>query len=185
MLSKAYNTLINEYEAGSAGFKEGFMKLVTLTLILISTKVFAAGFDMLQTEMARTVAQVNSIDAEIKTIKLNESGVLIVTKTDGSTKAIKLSDNNSEVLLDAAKNLSEVQPQTEIRTAVCEMMLSKLSEQKLSVIDTENNSMKLMLTSSSCANVSYTRPDDENALTAAKTLKTQMIVLARQLTTQN
>jgi hypothetical protein len=161
------------------------MKLLILTLSLISTTSFAAGFDMIQTEMARTVAQINSVDSQIKTIKLNESGVLIVTQTDGSTKTVKLSENNSEVLLDTAKNLSEVQPETEIRAAVCEMMISKLSEQKLSIIDVENNTMKLMLTSASCANISYTRPEDQNALEAAKNLKAQMIVLARQLTTQN
>lgn len=156
-----------------------------LTLTLITKVAFAAGFDSLQTEMARTVAQINSIDEQIKSIKLNETGVLTVTKTDGTTKAFKLTDNNSQVLLDTAARLAEVQPQTEVRDAVCEILLLKAYEQKLSIIDLEKNNLKLMLTSSSCANPTYTFPSDEGSLNAAKDLKAQMISLARQFSVPN
>jgi len=157
------------------------MKTLFLTLSLICTTTFAAGFNSIQTEIARTVAQVNSIDEQIKSIKLNESGVLTVVKTNGVAKAFKLSPNNSEILLASAAQLAEVEPQTEIRDMVCEIFVTKGSEQKLSIIDLDNNGLKLMLTSSSCANPTYTFPGDEAALTAAQALKTQMIVLARQL----
>lgn len=157
------------------------MKTLFLTLSLICTTTFAAGFNSIQTEIARTVAQVNSIDEQIKSIKLNESGVLTVVKTNGIAKAFKLSQNNSEILLASAAQLAEVEPQTEIRDMVCEIFVTKGSEQKLSIIDLDNNGLKVMLTSSSCANPTYTFPGDEAALTAAQTLKTQMIVLARQL----
>lgn len=159
------------------------MKTLFLTLSLLCTSTFAAGFDSIQTEIARTVAQINAVDEEIKSIKLNESGVLTVVKTNGTFKAFKLSPNNSQILLTTASQLAEVEPQTEVRDMVCEIIVSKLSEQKLSIIDIQNNNLKLMLTSSSCANPTYTFPADEAALMAAKTLKTQMIVLARQLAT--
>ncbi len=161
------------------------MKTLFISLIVIANTTFAAGFDSLQTEMARTVAQINSIDEQIKSIKLNESGVLIVVKVDGTTKAFKLTENNSQVLLSAAAQLAEVEPTTETRDMVCEIMINKLFDQKLSIIDLDNNNLKLMLTSSSCANPTYTFPSDESSLNAAKTLKTQLIVLARQLAAAN
>lgn len=155
--------------------------LLTLTATLTSTTTLASSFDSLQTEMARTVAQINAVDETIKTIKLNETGVLTVIGTDGTTTSVKLSENNSEILLTQARSLAEIDAATEIRPQVCEMLLNKLSEQKLSVINLNNNSLKLMLTSSSCANVSYTFPSDSKALNTAKNLKVQLISLGRQI----
>lgn len=165
---------------GFGNFMKNTLKLLIAGITLTST-VALAQFDTQEIEMARTVAQLASVDHVIKSIKLNESGVMIVALHDGNTQTMKLSAINSQTLLAEARALAEVEVTTENRTVVCKMALNPRSIQNLSIINLENNKLRLVLTTNNCAMGSVTYPVNEHSLEMAKNFRTQLVVLARQL----
>ncbi len=155
--------------------------LLSILTLVISTTAFAQ-FDMLQNEIARTVVQIDNVSANIKSIKLNESGVLTIVPTEGFALKSKLTTNNSEALLNMARTLAETEVATEERAYVCEMMMVH-GAQNLTVIDLDTNALRLVLSPAGCSFATYTRPSDEASLGLAKTLKAQLVVLAQSLVT--
>jgi hypothetical protein len=180
MFKVAYN-----YSCNKQGVLGDNMKKTIFAIITLVSSLSFAQFDMIDTEIARTVAQLTNVDTQIKTVKLNESGVLTVVKREAGSVSIKLSETNKAELLSLAKMLTEAEVQTDIRTMVCKMMINPFTVTNLSVIDLSNNSLRLILSHSSCALGSYTYPTQEFHMDAAKSLKAQMIVLARQTIENN
>jgi hypothetical protein len=161
------------------------MKSTILAIITLVSSLSFAQFDMIDTEMARTVAQLTNVDSQIKAVKLNESGVLTVVQREASSVSIKLSEINKAELLSLAKILTEAEVQTDIRTMVCKLAINPFTVTNLSVIDLNNNSLRLILSHTSCALSSYTYPTQKFQMDAAQSLKAQMIALARQTTENN
>ncbi|MGZ3691991.1 MAG: hypothetical protein ACXVAX_10835 [Pseudobdellovibrio sp.] len=157
--------------------------LLTALILVISTSAFAQ-FDMQQTEMDRTVAQINNVSAAIKTVKLNESGVLIVVPVEGLQKTMKLTATNGQALLNSARTLVEAQVTTDKRFAICEMVVNQMFATNLNVIDLDTNSLRLVLSPAGCSYAQYTHPADQASLTLAQNLKSQMTVLAQQVISQ-
>ena len=157
------------------------MKTTIIAIITLLSNMAFAQFNMIETEVARTVAQLNNVDTQIKSIKLNETGVLTIAQRQGGNITVKLTDSNRNEILGLAHSLTEAEVHTEIRTMVCKMVINPYTATDLSIIDLNTNSLRLVLSYSSCALSSYTYPVNEYHLEAAKTLKTQLIVLARQV----
>lgn len=161
------------------------MKNLLMTLLaglLITTTTEAAqNYQNGNTEISYTVLQLASIDANIASIRLNDSGVLTVTKHDRAFKTLKLSDKNRDDFFWLAQMLVEAELETENRAFLCEILLPAFAVQNLRIFDAEARVMKLVLSSSSCALPSYTHPKEEHLTGAALTLKAKLIVLAQQL----
>lgn len=155
--------------------------LTIATLIIGLTQTSLAQVNIFQTEIARTVAEVSNVSQQIKTIKLNESGVLTVVTQNGQSRKLMLSNENRLNLLNAAHTLTQVEVVTEQRDFVCEVMVSPFTKVVLSVIDLDTNKLKLTLSPSHCVFKQYTRPSDTRSVELAQTLKSQMIALAQQM----
>lgn len=157
------------------------MKTIIVLISLVSSLTYAyQDFDTI-TEVSHTIAQIASVDANIASVKLNDSGVMTITKRDRTSKTLKLSEVNMQDLLWSAQMLSEAELVTDTHTVVCKMMITPFSIQNLTIYDSKTRSMKLVLSASSCALTSFTHPKEDYALEAARTLKAQMLVLAQQL----
>lgn len=157
------------------------MKTIIAALFLFSHLALANNYQTGNTEISYTVLHLASIDANIASIRLNDSGVLTVTKHDRAFKTLKLSEKNKEDFFWLAQLLVEADLETEIRTAVCEILLPPHSVQNLRIFDANERVMKLILSSSSCALPSYTHPKDERLTEAALLLKAKLVVLAQQM----
>jgi hypothetical protein len=156
------------------------MKSIIAIITLLSNVAFAQ-LEVIDIEMSRTVAQLNNVDAQIKSIKLNASGVISIAQRQGGNLTVKLTEKNRNEMLDLAQNLSAAEVQTDVRTMVCKLALNPLTITDLLVVDSQTDNLRLVLSYSSCALTSYTYPVQEFQLDSAKTLKTQLIVLARQV----
>lgn len=157
------------------------MKTLIASLLLISNLALAQNYQNGNTEISYTVLQLASIDANIASIRLNDSGVMTVTKHDRAFKILKLSEKNRDDFFWLAQMLVEAELETENRTALCEILLPAFSIQNLRIFDANERVMKLVLSSSSCALPSYTHPKEEHLTEAALVLKAKLIVLAQQL----
>lgn len=157
------------------------MKTLIASLLLFSNLALAQNYQNSNTEISYTVLQLSSIDANIASIRLNDSGVITVTKHDRGFKTLKLSEKNRDDFFWLAQMLVEAELETENRTALCEILLPAFAIQNLRIFDADQRVMKLVLSSSSCALPSYTHPKDEHLTNAALVLKAKLIVLAQQL----
>ncbi len=157
------------------------MKTIIAAFFLFSNLALANNYQNDNTEISYTVLQLASIDANIASIRLNDSGVMTVTKHDRAFKTVKLTEKNKEDFFWLAQMLVEADLETENRTAVCEILLPAHAIQNLQVFDANEGVMKLVLSSSSCALPSYTHPKEEQLTKAALFLKAKLIVLAQQL----
>ncbi len=156
------------------------MKSIIAIIILMSNMAFAQ-LDVVENEVVRTVAQLDNIDNQIKSLKLNESGVLTIAQRQGGSITVKLTDSNRNQILTLAHNLTEAEVQTDIRAMVCKMFVNPNTATDLSIIDLNTDSLRLVLSYSSCALSNYTYPVNENHLNAARILKSQLVVLAQQV----
>ncbi len=157
------------------------MKTIIAALFLLSNLALANNYQNGNTEISYTVLQLASVDANIASIRLNDSGVLTVTKHDRAFKTLKLSEKNKEDFFWLAQMLVEADLETENRTAVCEILLPAHAIQNLWIFDANERVMKLILSSNSCALPSYTHPKEEHLTEAALALKAKLIVLAQQI----
>lgn len=157
------------------------MKTLIASLLLFSNLALAQNYQNSNTEISYTVLQLSSIDANIASIRLNDSGVITVIKHDRGFKTLKLSEKNRDDFFWLAQMLVEAELETENRTALCEILLPAFAIQNLRIFDADQRVMKLVLSSSSCALPSYTHPKDEHLTNAALVLKAKLIVLAQQL----
>lgn len=157
------------------------MKTIFVLLTLIANLAFARNDQDNHTEISYTVVQLASVDATIASVRLNDSGVITVTKHDRTFKTLKLSNINKQDMLWLAQIIVEADLETETRTFLCEILLPVFSIQNLRIYDSSDRTMKLVLSSSSCALPNYTRPKEEHLAEAARTLKAKLIVLAQQL----
>jgi hypothetical protein len=161
------------------------MKTLIVLISLLATTTFAAqDFDNV-TEVSHKVAEISSVNQEIASVSLNNSGVLVVRKYDKSIKTLKLADLNKMDMLYAAQALSEAELQEENFQMVCAMIVDPRSVQNLNVFDTNTQKMKMVLSHRSCAIGFVVYPKEQHAAEAALVLKTQMITLALQLAAQS
>ena len=184
MYLNRYNHFIQKLTTyKTLSFTGGLMKslLTIATLIFGLTQTSLAQVNIFQTEVARTVAEVSNVSSQIKTIKLNESGVLTVITQNGNTRKLMLTNDNRLGLLNAAHTLTSVDVVTEQRDFVCYVVVSPFTNNKLSVIDLDTNKLRLVLSPSHCVYNQFTRPTDSQSLEIAQTLKAQMIALAQQV----
>lgn len=157
------------------------MKTLFTLILLLSNLAFAQNYQNGNTEISYTILQLSSIDANIASIRLNDSGVLTITKHDRAFKILKLSEKNKQDFFWLAQMLVEADLETEIRTAVCEILLPAHAIQNLRIFDANERIMKLVLSSSSCALPSYTHPTEAHLTEVAQALKAKLIVLAQQV----
>lgn len=166
--------------AAFADFVRGQKKLILL-LTLASSLATAQNYQNSPTEMSYTIVQLSSVDANLASIRLNDSGVVTLTKHDRSFKSFKLSEANQQEIFWLAGLLTEVELEIETRHAVCEILLPSFAIQNLKVFDTSERAVKLVLSSSSCALPSYTHPKEEHLTEAARVLRARLIALAQDL----
>ncbi len=162
-----------------------FLTIATALIVnLTSARAEAATAQSFQngpTEISYTIIQLASIDANIASIRMNDSGVITVTKHDRSMKRLKLSDENKQDMFWLAQLLVEAELETETRTSVCEILLPAFSIQNLRIYDSATQQMKLVLSSGSCALPNYTHPIEAHLTESAKELKAKLVVLAQQM----
>ncbi len=161
------------------------MKSILILISLVTTSAFAAqDFDAV-TEVSVTVAQVSSVDENIASVTLNNSGVLVVRKHDKSIKTLKLAPANKQVMLYTASLLSEAELTGESSDVVCAMIIDPRSIQNLLVMNTDAGDLQMVLSHRSCAIADSIFPKQQYAMEAAIALKAQMITLAQQLVAQS
>ena len=150
------------------------MKKLILTT-LASFSIFA------QAETGNVIAELKSVDAVIASVQLTDSGVLTVTRHDGSTAGMQLAKSNVEKLMRTVEELSSAQLATEHRAFVCMMYIAPFNIQNLYIADSQSHTMKMVSSMRSCALRDSTFPKEEYQLNDAETLKSEMIVLAVEL----
>lgn len=157
------------------------MKTAFVFLTLLANLALAHNYRINDTDVSYTIIHLSSVDATIASIRLNDSGVLTVTKHDRSFKTLKLSQTHQQDFFWAAQLLVEADLETETRTALCEILIPAFAQQNLKILDTTSRTMKLVLSPSSCAMPIYTHPKEEHLTEMARAVKAELIALAHQL----
>lgn len=151
------------------------MKTLFTALLLISGIAFA------NQNQDRVVAQVVGVNPMISSVLLTESGKLIVVQKNKKAESLNLVSSVKQEMLYSVKMLAQAEISVDRREVVCMMIMPEYSLQNLKVLDNETNTLKLVLSSSSCAMSEYTYPKESYLLDQAQTLKSQLVILAKQL----
>lgn len=150
------------------------MKNLFILILFVSGITFAKPQD-------RVVAQVVGVDAAITSVLLTESGRLVVVNKDKKAESLFLAASVKHEMLDAVQMLGQADISVDRREVICMMILPVHSMQNLKVLDAATNTLKLVLSNNSCAMSEYVYPTDLQMLEQAQTLKSQLVILAKQL----
>ena len=126
------------------------------------------------------LAQINGVDMNIASIELESTGALKVTSVKGKVKNLALSEKNQNTLLSEVKSLDSADLTTEKHVVICMMMISPLFRQDFTVFNSESNSLRVVLSSNSCATPEVIYPSDTSLKQMAQDLKSQLLTLGQQ-----
>ncbi|MCC2677891.1 MAG: hypothetical protein K0R29_467 [Pseudobdellovibrio sp.] len=150
------------------------MKILFTAILLASTIATAKTQD-------RVIAQVVGIDPLITSALLTESGKLIVVQKNKKAESLNLVASVKQEMMYSVQMLAQAEIATDRREVVCMMIMPEYSLQNLKVLDAETNMLKLVLSNNSCAMSEYVYPKEAYLLDQAQTLKSQLVILAKQL----
>ena len=156
--------------------------IASLLIVVLSFAAFSAHaqIDMLSTDHNQIVAELSSVDQQIRAVRLIDNGQLVVSRYDGSSRLMILSEYNRSAMLNMAKSLAEARIVEEHRFVICEIYVLPWTIQNLYVGDSDSGSLKMVLSPSSCAFEVYYHPADQYYLEIAKSLKAQLVALAHE-----
>lgn len=150
------------------------MKTLFTAILLASGITFAKTQD-------RVVAQVVGVDPLITSVLLTESGKLVVVQKTKKAESLNLVASVKQEMMYSVKILEQAELNVDRREVVCMMIMPEYSLQNLKVLDPATNTLKLVLSNSSCAMSEYVYPKEQYLMDQAQTLKSQMVILAKQL----
>jgi hypothetical protein len=127
----------------------------------------------------KVLAEVRTVDAQIQSVQLTDSGALNILLRNGSKKRAPLAASNVSELTNLATYLGGVDLQSEHHVVICMMMLAY--PQNLYLADAKTGEAKLVLSPRSCAIANQVFPKQAYDLESAVELEKSLIVLARQL----
>src|SRR4051812_13647905 len=117
------------------------MKKLLMTAILglsfISSIAFATSVRI------TTMAQLSSVDYNLRNVKVDNMGYMIVTTNDWGQHRLQLSEANRQELMNSVQLLADAEIENEIRTMVCKMMIAPFMMQNLSVYSPVTDGLKL------------------------------------------
>lgn len=148
------------------------MILLTMTSLLVTFTSAA--------HAEQVIAKVSSVNQNIKSAELLDSGYLKITKVDESSQDVKLADEVAQQLIGSAQYLSGAEVLTDRHAAICMMMMPSFKIQNLYVADKATGDLKMALSTQSCAIATYVHPKETYMLQSAQTLRSQLLVLATQ-----
>jgi len=150
------------------------------TLIVLFT--FVSGLAMAQDYQAEhVIAQVVGVSPTINSVLLTDAGRLVVIQKNKKSQIIQLVPSVQQEMIYVVQSLSQAELQVETRDMVCMMILPDFALQTLKVLDNETKALKMVLSSSACSEHEFTHPKESYMVDQAQTLKSQMVILAKQL----
>lgn len=156
------------------------MKTLFTVILMISTMAAANEVRILPVQ-DRVVAQVVGVNPLITSVLLTESGKLMVVQKNKKSESLILVSSVKQEMMYSVKMLAQAELEVERREVVCMMIMPEYSLQNLKVRDEQSNTLKLVLSNSSCAMSEFTYPKESYMLDQAQTLKSQLVILAKQL----
>jgi uncharacterized membrane protein YkgB len=152
------------------------MKILFTILFLAAGAVKAQDYNA-----EHAVAQVVEVSPAITSVFLSNEGRLVIVQKNKRIQKFDLASSVKKELLGAVQTLSQAELEVETRDFVCMMMLPDFTLQNLKVVDVETNTMKLVLSNSACTEHEYVHPKESYILAQGQGLKSQMVILAKQL----
>ena len=151
------------------------MKNLILTTLLSSFLISSSAF------AEKIVADLRSVDLAIASVQLTDTGTLKVQIRDGALETIQLTKANADEMLYRAQIVGDAELVTDVHPVRCMIAIHPFSIQTLQIVDSKTGELKTVLSHSSCAMGTFTHPKEEYQMTAAQQLKSELMVLARQL----
>ena len=154
------------------------MKKLILFAVVSTLASYAA---ISSAHVEKIIAEVSSVDQNIKAVQLTDSGLVKVIKYDNTLLTQQLADGNRDEMLNAADQLSMADIESQGSLAVCHIFVPSFLLQNLYVGDTTSSNLNLVLSANSCSLISRRMPSNPALLQTAELLKTQLLVLAHQI----
>lgn len=123
------------------------------------------------------IAEVSGVNPQISAIQLKDNGQLVID-SGKTSQVIQLSDENSAELVQLARIVADAELTVERRKVICKMMVPFRHDL---LVGKSERTLKLVLTTRSCAFSEVVAPKEEWDLRSAIELKASMTALALQL----
>lgn len=153
-------------------------KIIVLSVLCVLANLAAIA----RAQADTVVAEVRSVSETIQTIQMSNTGSLNIIDKNNASVILPLSPANSAKLLSAVQELNGTQISVTHRKFVCMMMANPDTAQELYIGNGSETDLKMILSQDSCALHDFSAPTDPALDKIAQDLRSQMVVLAEQLT---